>query len=125
MSDSVFKTLECCRNKNFKHFAKDASSLSCGHLICKDCLPKNDDSIINCGSCGETNEVKLDTLKRCKESCSIKFLFNEHIKSIFNETTERLEEALNQFKGILKEILIIIVKLHELNLLRDTFRRIH
>jgi hypothetical protein len=117
MNESVLKSLECCRKKNFKHFAKDASSLSCGHLICKDCLPKNDDAIIKCGLCEENNEVKLDTLKRSKEPYPIKFLFNEHIKSIFNETTRRLKEALNQFKSILKEILIIIVKLHELNCL--------
>jgi hypothetical protein len=40
MNDSVFKTLECCRKKNFKYFVKDASSLSCGNLIYKDCLPE-------------------------------------------------------------------------------------
>jgi hypothetical protein len=103
MNESVFKSLECCRNKNFKHFAKHAISLSCGDLICKECLPTNDNAIIKCDLCGENNEVKLDTIRISKEPPSIKFLFNVYIKSIFNETTQRLKEALNQFKGILKE----------------------
>jgi hypothetical protein len=108
MNEILFKSIECCRNKNFKHFAKDASTLSCGHYICKECLPTNECAIIKCDLCGETNEIKLDVLRKSKEPYSIKFLFSEYIKGIFNETTQRLQEALNQFKGIFKDSLIII-----------------
>jgi hypothetical protein len=115
MNKSVFKSLECCRKRKYNHFAKDASSLSCGHCICKECLPTNDDVIIECDLCGETNHYKLDVLRKSTEPYPIQFLFNDYIKGIFNETTQRLKEALNQFKGILKEILILIYKFKNSN----------
>jgi hypothetical protein len=114
MNESVFKSLECCGKKNFNHFTKNASSLSCGHYVCKECLPTSDNAIIKCDLCGETNHFKLDALRRSKEPYSIKFLFNDYIKGIFNETTQRLKEALNQFKGYFEETFITSLKIYEL-----------
>jgi hypothetical protein len=100
MNESFESGLECCNSKEFRHVAKNASSLSCGHSICKECLPNNDFVEITCGFCGDCNEVKLDALKKFKESYAFKSLLNSSLHGLFKNLEERLKVTLEQFKEI-------------------------
>lgn len=124
MDFNVFKALECCRTSLTKHIANDASSLTCGHLICKECIPDiMNNTNIKCDICGETNQTQMKILKTAKTSYASKILFEQHIKSILKYTEEELMNAFDQYKGIriflnnFKHFIFSIIT-------RDTFQRI-
>jgi hypothetical protein len=99
MEAKALDTLECCKRSLFKHFAKDGSVLSCGHLICKECLPVNDSITLKCDLCDESNQIKIEFLKQHKESLSNKFLFDQYLKTVYKIMEERFKESFEQYKG--------------------------
>ena len=76
------------------HVVKEPISLSCGHSICKACVP--DQAKIKCKICSE--ETEKSNLQINKES-----LFSKMIKSslsgLFEELEERANNEINSFKS--------------------------
>ena len=55
----------CCALAEDDHLVQKPITISCTHLICQKCIPKNNEDII-CKICGELNEFDLSKVKqRC------------------------------------------------------------
>lgn len=98
MTEKAIKALECSNSHEFKHIAKDASTLSCGHLICKECLSPV--TLLRCGICGQLNTIKYEMLKRAKESLPIQYLLNTHLPTLFKNLEESCLNSFEDFKGL-------------------------
>jgi hypothetical protein len=97
MAEKAIKALECSNSNEYKHIAKDASTLSCGHLICKECL--SPETLLRCGICGQLNTIKHDMLKRAKESFPIQYLLNTNLPNLLKNLEEVCLKTFEEFKG--------------------------
>lgn len=52
ISNKVDEILRCINNSSFDHYARDPINLSCGHSICKSCIPTNKNEKLKCFICG-------------------------------------------------------------------------
>jgi hypothetical protein len=95
ISDEDLLILECSKESFFKHIVKHPLALSCGHIVCKDCLPLNEYIIIKCSKCGEFNE---NNLNKSKESPAAKRLIILSLENLFVFIREKLENELNKLK---------------------------
>jgi transcription elongation factor Elf1 len=102
MNENIIKSLECSYSNFINHIAKNASILSCGHLICKECLPDNDKILINCKLCGKRNDISLESLRNMNEIYPISRLIELSLSELFNKTKENFGSALDSFKGNIK-----------------------
>ena len=79
ISDGTCSEFECALSDD-KHFIQTPIILSsCGHSICKTCLPK-DKNAIKCKLCGEITDKDLSN---DKEAISLKMLLNRNLKNLF------------------------------------------
>ena len=77
------------------HVVKDPISLSCGHIICKQCVP--DQVKIKCKICrGETDKSILDINK---ESAFAKIMIKSSLSGLFEELEKRATNEINSFKS--------------------------
>jgi hypothetical protein len=64
-SNAIETTGVCCALADDDHLVKKPVNISCNHLICQKCIPKNNEDVI-CKICGELNEFDLSKAKlRC------------------------------------------------------------
>ena len=75
--------------------AKEPISLSCGHSICKQCVP--DQAKIKCKICNEeTDKSKLEIKK---ESAFAKRMIKFSLLGLFEELEKRATNEINSFKS--------------------------
>ena len=77
------------------HSLKNAIGFSCGHFICKNCVP--DQAFITCKICSvKTNksEFKVDI-----ESDSIKNIIKTNLSGLFVDLEKRTIDEINKFKS--------------------------
>ena len=77
------------------HVVKEPISLSCGHSVCKQCVP--DQLKIKCKICSEkTDKCKLEI---STESSPIKRMKLSDLSGLFEELEKRATNEINSFKS--------------------------
>jgi gas vesicle protein len=107
---NALQLLECAlsvSNKDGKHFAHEPIPISCGHSICKACVPSNNDYNIKCSHCGELNKLNL---KDCKESFTTKLLFENFLSDLypliqtnFKKTLKKLKASISTYEELIED----------------------
>ena len=77
------------------HVVKEPISLSCGHCICKKCVP--DQSKIKCNICRE--ETDKSELRVDSESVPIKNINKRSLSGLFDDLEKRATNGINSFKS--------------------------
>ena len=67
--DKVLSVVECAIGRD-GHLLDTALALSCGHFVCKKCVPATNNNQFKCIKCNETNQTNLSL---SKESEMVKF----------------------------------------------------
>jgi phage FluMu protein Com len=95
LNDQILESLECASisSTTFSHLVHNPLTLSCGHSICKECVPSNDNIRIKCSHCKEINQTYLKTQKVSHSTVS---LFNAFLKQLFNLLEERFKVAIHE-----------------------------
>jgi hypothetical protein len=70
-SNDFLELLTCAKPCSFVHVVKTPISISCGHSICKKCIPLNDRHEFKCRICNKNNS---STLVNWGENLTAKFL---------------------------------------------------
>ena len=103
----LFNDLQCGLTND--HVVKEPNSLSCGHCICKMCVP--DKTIIICKICNaETNrsELKVNVLNRVKkylsglfetESARFENRIKNNLSKLFDELEKRATDGISSYKS--------------------------
>ena len=99
LEDSMHHIFECAYPSDFKHTSKNPIGLSCGHFICKECIPNDNNAQIKCCRCDKVNQTPLDALKSCTDNEAAKVLFNKSMKQMFNYITNRFKDSFENLKG--------------------------
>lgn len=97
-SVDIFKSFECSIAKD-GHLLQVALPLSCGHLVCKKCVPPNNAYQFKCLKCNEIN--KLD-LSQCKEVELVKIQMENNLGYLSKIINEKIadEAEIMQSKGV-------------------------
>ena len=77
------------------HVVKEPISLSCGHSVCKQCVP--DQVKIKCKICSE--ETDKSNLQINKESAHVKRMIKSSLSGLFEELEKRATNEINSFKS--------------------------
>ena len=90
---SEFRDLKCCLSND--HVVKEPIRLSCGHSICKKCVP--DQSKIKCKICSvetDKSDFRVDM-----ESVQIKNIIKSSLSGLFDDLEKRATDGINSFKS--------------------------
>ena len=90
---SELNDLQCGLSND--HVVKEPISLSCGHCICKQCVP--DQSKIKCNICSE--ETDKSELRVDMESAPIKRKKLSSLSELFDDLEKRATEEISSFKS--------------------------
>lgn len=96
MSSNIDQTVFCCALANDNHFIENPVTLSCGHSICKRCVPKKIEDLL-CKICGEKNEIDLT---KVKESIGMKKLLLLNLEQMLGIVRNRYNESINLLQSI-------------------------
>jgi hypothetical protein len=96
VSQKVTNSLECAFSLD-KHISMHPITLSCGHNVCKQCVPLNGNHKIPCYHCQKINQIDL---RLCDESSSAKCLFDLVLNKLFPLIEEKFKSAISQLRGI-------------------------
>jgi hypothetical protein len=90
-------TLRCGLSPSLSnnHIAIEPISLSCGHVICKECIP-NEDGEFECKTCGQLNKHNL---KIAKVNLPGKEYLKLSLGNLFEQLERKYELCLNQLSG--------------------------
>lgn len=97
LSEETLQALQCAMSSD-SHFVKQPLSLSCGHSVCKKCVPATEKKQLKCKLCGEINQIELDKLS---ESRAIKQLLKAHFDQLFDIIVARFETSLTNLRGMI------------------------
>ena len=92
----IFSELYCGLTND--HVLKEPINLSCGHSICKQCVPNSCQAKIKCKICRietEKSILKINT----ESSASIKRKIKSSLSSLFEELEKRATNEINSFKS--------------------------
>jgi hypothetical protein len=92
--ENIEKAL-CCAVANDEHFLERPITLSCGHSVCKSCVPISITDIV-CKVCNEKNEFDL---KKAKESFGMKTLLACNFEAIYKIVHKRFIGSIEHLKG--------------------------
>lgn len=73
-SKDFMNLITCARPCPFLHIVKNPISTSCGHSICQECVPLNEDYRFKCRICNQINYNSFDNF--C-ENYAVKYLLNK------------------------------------------------
>lgn len=90
-----FELLTCAKPCSFVHIVKNPISISCGHSICKECIPLNDSHEFNCRICNKRNTC---TLVNLNESLAAIYV----IKNSPNQIEKIIKNCANHFIDLLR-----------------------
>ena len=88
--EKVYKSVQCALGKN-DHILREAISLSCGHYVCKKCIPSENHFAFKCLKCGEVNSTNLS---KCKESNLIGLIIENHIDDILKTLQDKIDNEI-------------------------------
>jgi hypothetical protein len=96
LSTEIIESLECALSTHLKHISINPIALSCGHSICKECIPKDTiQANIKCVHCKKTQVVPNNR----DESLSAKSLFNVLIDKMFEYAEDKFKCSLRSLGG--------------------------
>ena len=90
---SEFSDLQCGLTND--HVVKEPSTLSCGHFICKKCVP--DQAKIKCKICSietDKSELRVDM-----ESVPTKNIIKMCLSGLFDDLEKRATDGINSLKS--------------------------
>ena len=93
ITEGLLNVIECAFDDD-KHIAKEPIALSCGHCICKECIPKINKEVI-CFKCKNTNKLNL---KLSLKSIGTQFCIEDKVNVL-------LERAASKFEATVAELL--------------------
>lgn len=100
LSQEVLESLECSFMVNgFKHISKNPLILSCGHSVCKSCIPNDSIEEIKCSRC---DKINFNDLKVSNECLSQKVLLKVYINQLFAQIEDRFRIELRVLRGLIK-----------------------
>jgi hypothetical protein len=70
------------------HLLDTALPLSCGHHVCKKCVPANNAYQFNCLKCNEVNKIDLS---QCKEVLLVKIQMENNLKFLSQNINQKIE----------------------------------
>jgi hypothetical protein len=94
LSSDTLESVQCAISKD-KHIVLCPLGLSCGHTICKKCIPQDPNGQILCVICNEINE---NNLSRSKELSGIKSLIKQNLNALFAMVEDKMKISYDQFK---------------------------
>jgi hypothetical protein len=86
-----------CALAEDQHFIEAPISLSCGHSICKDCIPAVDPSIV-CKICNKQNIINLAV---AEENLTINKLISLKLAELFQCINIRIRDSRESLKGLI------------------------
>ena len=92
---SELNDLQCGLSND--HVVKEPISLSCGHCICKQCVPDIQEAKIKCKIC--SIETDKSELKVNIESVPIKNSIKRCLSGLFDDLEKRATDGINSFKS--------------------------
>ena len=94
--NKLLKQAECSLAED-NHLIQVAISLSCGHHVCKKCIPvKSNNLQIKCLKCGKINNTDLS---KCEEVEIIKKLLEANIDTFFDSSGNSLNEEMKKYES--------------------------
>lgn len=95
ISPETLDSIQCALSKN-RHFVEHPITMSCGHTICKKCIPNdNNQQQLKCLICNELNEHNLNT---SKESTAVKTLMRVFLNDLFYLIEDKFNTSIRQLK---------------------------
>jgi hypothetical protein len=92
LNSELLKTLECASSSSvFKHITRTPIALSCGHVICKECIIDSYEIV-----CIHCNQMNFNDLSKSNESLSTKSLFSIFLGQLFSHIEECFKDVLTQ-----------------------------
>jgi len=85
--DETLRVVECAFGTD-RHLLQNALGLSCGHYVCKRCIPANNNNQFKCLKCNETNQTNLSL---SKESEMVKFYMEKNLAGLSKLVNEKIE----------------------------------
>jgi hypothetical protein len=95
LSTEELESLECALSTHLKHISINPIGLSCGHSICKKCIPKDTMAKITCVHCKKSQVVPNDQEK----PLSAKSLFNVFTDKMFEYVEDKFKCSLKSLNG--------------------------
>ena len=93
ISENIYEVVECAYSQD-KHLLHEALALSCGHFICKKCVPSSHTNI----KCFKCNTINKNDLKSSNESQIIKFYMSYHLKDLNHVIKEKIAKEVDIIK---------------------------
>ena len=95
--DNIKPLLEIfrCALGEDEHIYKEPITLSCGHCICKSCIPEIKDKL-TCKICGDENKTNLNDLK---VSACMQFFIQSNVEKLICLTKQELKNLSHQLEG--------------------------
>jgi hypothetical protein len=96
--DLILNQITCSFAQD-KHIIECAIALSCGHFICKKCIPPNSNNSdqVMCLKCNRFNEIPLG---KCNEVELIRLLIESNISSLAKTTREKIDSEYGKYQSI-------------------------
>ena len=100
ISNDKLKEFECATSVD-KHFLERPVALSCGHNVCKNCIPKVNFTHIKCNICDKltTKDIRND-----EESVLSKKAFQLSIDELYSQLYKSFNLSMKHLNGISKFI---------------------
>ena len=98
ISDGSYEEFECAIADD-KHFLKSPITLpSCGHSVCRDCLPSSTNTEILCKLCGKINKTSRN-LKDDHEPLALTKALRRNLENLFSVLEKQSILQLHKLKG--------------------------
>ena len=92
--EALLNIVECVGDDD-NHIVKEPLALSCGHCICRECIPQ--DEQLSCYKCKLINK---NNLKDSKVSFATEFLIKEKMNELLPLIESRFNSLSTRFQGI-------------------------
>lgn len=91
-----------CSIADDRHIVEKPICLSCGHFICKKCIPSNNNYEFKCIKCDKVNKTNLNL---CEVSELVQYSIESNLATLLKTINGNIEEELNKFKSNKKSLI--------------------
>lgn len=105
ITENLLDVVECAIS-DYKHIAKEPISLSCGHCICKECIPEGSVEVI----CFKCNIVNKNNLGVSGKSLGVQYCIEEKVHELLEQAKSKFETKTAELLGNIKKSIFNILK---------------